>query len=72
MAKSVFVGRHVAVVVEIDGERIEVRDPRATRMIRAIVRRFPKIATVRFGALTFDFGTPNEKLKVKLTEAERE
>lgn len=62
----------MAVVVDIDGERREVSDSRVLRMLKAIARRADEIAAIRFGAVSIDFGSPAERLKVRLTKAERE
>lgn len=60
----------MAVVVEIDGERIEVTETRVGKMIDKLVHRQDRIGAIAFGEIQLHFAKPSQDVKVKVTEVE--
>lgn len=59
-------------VTDDDGNTIEVREPRARRMIRYLAGRQDKLARYAAGELELHFGDARQRLHVKWTELESE
>ena len=58
----------VALAVVVEGQAVEVTEPRVCRMIMALVRREDKIRRIEQGRLELHFGQPTQKVRVKVTD----